>query len=90
MDIEEYAKAKGIPVESIPADVFQKSQGKSFALRRAKDPMADTFKQMCTKSQELLATCTSESGVRKLYCLSARMMLWLSFANSCSWNAPRL
>ena len=64
LDIEEYAKTKGIPLESIPADVFDKAQGQSFALREAKDPMADTFKLMCTKSQELLAACTSESGVR--------------------------
>mmetsp|Transcript_16046 Transcript_16046/g.44380 ORF Transcript_16046/g.44380 Transcript_16046/m.44380 type:complete len:140 (-) Transcript_16046:226-645(-) len=62
MDIEEYAKTKGIPLESIPADVFEKAQGKTYAVRQAKDPMADTFKQMCTKSQELLAACTSESG----------------------------
>ena len=68
VDIEEYANAKGIPVESIPADVFQKAQDKTFALRQAKDPMADTFKQMCTKSQELLAACTSESGVRSFHC----------------------
>ncbi|VEU37663.1 unnamed protein product [Pseudo-nitzschia multistriata] len=61
-DIQEYANAKGIPVESIPADVFDKAQGKSYAIREAKDPMADTFKEICTKSQELLAACTSESG----------------------------
>jgi len=64
LDINEYAKAKGIPVESIPADVFKKAQEKSFAIRKAQDPMADTFKKMCTKSQEFLSACASESGVR--------------------------
>jgi hypothetical protein len=68
LDIDEYAKAKGIPVESIPADVFQRAQDKSFAIRQARDPMADTFKQMCTKSQELLAACASDSGVRVFGC----------------------
>lgn len=62
LDIDEYAKAKGIPVESIPADVFQKAQEKSLAIRKAQDPMADTFKQMCKKSQELLTACASDSG----------------------------
>ena len=64
LDINEYAKAKGIPVDSIPADIFKKAQEKSFAIRKARDPMADTFKQMCTKSQELLKACAAESGVR--------------------------
>jgi hypothetical protein len=64
VDINEYAEAKGIGVESIPGDVFSSSQGKSFPIRKAKDPMADIFKHMCTKSQELLASCASDSGVR--------------------------
>jgi len=64
LDIEEYAKAKGIPVESIPADVFHQAQNKSFDIRKSNDPMADTFKQMCTKSQELFKACVSDSGVR--------------------------
>ena len=64
LDINEYASAKGIPVESIPADIFQKAQEKSFAIREARDPMAYTFKQMCTKSQELLTACAGDSGVR--------------------------
>ncbi len=68
MNIDEYAEKKGIPVESIPADVFKKAQEESLPLRQAEDPMADTFKQMCSKSQELLAACTSESEVRKLKC----------------------
>ena len=75
-DIQEYANAKGIPVESIPADVFDKAQGKSYAIREAKDPMADTFKEICTKSQELLAACTSESGVSiAKYGVSALLMM---------------
>ena len=65
MNINEYAEKKGIPVESVPADVFKKAQQKSYAIRQAEDPMANKFKQMCTKSQELLAACTSDNGVRE-------------------------
>jgi hypothetical protein len=65
LDIEEYAKAKGIPVESIPADVFKKAQEKSFALRKAENPKAEAFQKMCTSTQELLKSCASESGVSK-------------------------
>lgn len=67
VNVEEYANAKGIPMDSVPADVYKKAQGKSFAIRQAEDPMADTFRQMCTKSQELLAACTSESEVRLFF-----------------------
>ena len=68
VSVEEYADAKGIPMDSVPADVYKKAQGKSFGIRKAEDPMASTFRQMCTKSQELLAACTSESGVRLFWC----------------------
>ena len=77
LDIDEYAKAKGIPVESIPADVFKKAQEKSFAIRKAKDPMADTFRKMCTKSQELVAACASASGVRVINYMTLWLRNWL-------------
>ena len=64
-DINEYAEAKGIPLESIPADVFRRAQENSVSIRNSSDPMADTFRQMCTKSQELLTACASNAGVRE-------------------------
>lgn len=69
LDIEEYAKAKGIPVESIPADVFQKAQEKSLALRQTANPKAESFKKNCIDTEELFKTCASDSdsGVRLFY-----------------------
>lgn len=69
LDIEEYAKAKGIPVESIPADVFQKAQEKSLALRQTANPKAESFKKSCIVTEELFKTCASDSdsGVRLFY-----------------------
>jgi hypothetical protein len=67
LNIEEYAKAKGIPVESIPADVFKNAQEKSYALRKAENPKAEAFQKMCTSTQELLKSCASDSGVSNAY-----------------------
>jgi hypothetical protein len=67
LDIEEYAKAKGIPVESIPADVFKNAQEKSYVLRKAENPKAEEFQKMCTSTQELLKSCASDSEVSKAY-----------------------
>jgi len=62
LNIDEYAKAKGITVESIPVDLFKKAQENSFTLRKAANPKAESFQKMCSGTEELLKTCASESG----------------------------
>lgn len=59
LDIEEYAKAKGITVESIPADLFEKAQETS----KAANPKAESFQKLCNGTEELLKACASKSGV---------------------------
>mmetsp|Transcript_33265 Transcript_33265/g.37093 ORF Transcript_33265/g.37093 Transcript_33265/m.37093 type:complete len:130 (+) Transcript_33265:110-499(+) len=51
LDIEEYAKAKGITVESIPV-----------TLRKAASPKAESFQKLCNGTEKLLKACASESG----------------------------
>lgn len=57
LDIEEYAKSKGIPIESIPSDVFESTQKKSIKLRAVDNPKAELFKKMCLFTEGLLKTC---------------------------------
>ena len=82
LDIEEYAKAKGIPVESIPADVFKSAQEKSYALRKAENPKAEAFQKMCASTQELLKSCASNSEVSKAYRFYRSMRVLYIFINA--------
>lgn len=63
MDVEEYAKQKGIPVGAIPVEAFKKIQTEGVTLRKAKgDSKAEAFKMLCTDTKELLEKCGAAEG----------------------------
>jgi hypothetical protein len=65
MDVQEYAKLKGIPVGAIPADAFYKAQTTdTFAIRKRMDnSKAEAFKKLCFDTKQLVENCTSQNKV---------------------------
>jgi hypothetical protein len=64
MDVQEYAKEKGIPVGSIPVGAFRKAQSQDFSIRQVnKDSKSEAFKKLCFDTKDLLEKCTKEKKV---------------------------
>jgi hypothetical protein len=63
LNVQEYAKEKGIPVGSIPVRAFQKAQQAPVTIRKAEDSKAEAFKSLCTDTQDLLEKCATKAGV---------------------------
>ncbi|KAG7364857.1 hypothetical protein IV203_038060 [Nitzschia inconspicua] len=61
LDVQEYAKQKGIPVGSIPAAAFRKAQSQDFSIRQLKDSKAEAFKKLCFDTKDLLDKCTTQN-----------------------------
>lgn len=63
MDVQEYAKEKGIPVGSIPVHAFRKAQQTPVTIRQAENSKAEAFKKLCTDTKELVDKCQAKKGV---------------------------
>jgi hypothetical protein len=64
MDIQEYAKQKGIPVGAIPAHAFRKAQTTdAFSIRKMENSKAEAFKKLCFDTKQLVQNCTSQNKV---------------------------
>jgi hypothetical protein len=57
MNVEEYAKAKGIPVGSIPVREFRKAQQEAISLRQPKESKAAAFLKLCSDTKSSLEKC---------------------------------
>jgi hypothetical protein len=64
MDVQEYAKEKGIPVGSIPVHAFRKAQQTPITIRQAENSKAEAFKKLCIDTKELVEKCHAKKGVR--------------------------
>jgi len=73
LDVQEYAKQKGIPVGTIPVHAFRKAQETPITIRLLDDSKAEAFKKLCTDTKDLLQQCTASAGV--------------SFVKKCLWNS---
>jgi hypothetical protein len=63
LDVEEYAKQKGIPVGAIPVEAFKKIQTEGVTLRQVQgDSKAEAFKMLCADTKELLEKCGAAEG----------------------------
>ena len=63
MDVQEYAKEKGIPVGSIPVNAFRKAQQAPITIRQAENSKAEAFKKLCKDTKELVDKCTASKSV---------------------------
>ena len=67
MDVQEYAKEKGIPVGSIPVNAFRKAQQAPVTIRQPAESKAEAFKTLCTDTKALVDKCAAKKGVRSSY-----------------------
>lgn len=64
MDVQEYAKQKGIPVGSIPSGAFRKAQSQDFSIRQSKvGGKAEAFKTLCFDTKDLVEKCVTSKKV---------------------------
>jgi hypothetical protein len=69
MDIQEYAKQKGIPVGAIPPHAFRKAQTMdAFAIRNMdkNSSKAEAFKKLCFDTKKLVENCTNQNKVSRM------------------------
>jgi hypothetical protein len=81
LDVEEYAKQKGIPLGAIPVEALKKFNsdgGASPSLRQQPkgESKAEAFKLLCTDTKALLEKCgTTEGGVSFLFTVHHRYLV---------------
>jgi hypothetical protein len=64
MDVQEYAKQKGIPVGAIPIQAFREAQTMDkLSIRKMEHSKAEVFKTLCFDTKQLVENCIRQNKV---------------------------